>query len=542
MLSNLGKSIQKILTSYLLFFIILVNAVCVVYYFAQKQDFHVDEMFSFGPANSRTGPFLFEGVDAYFNDYKHSAYDNIHTGKDFHDYIAVSNEHTFDYENVLNNVQKDVHPPLYFLVLHTICSFFPDVFSKWLGLPINLLALIITLLFVYKISQKVFKDSKISYLSVIFFGFSLVTLSIAVYIRSYMLQMCLSSWLFWENLKLLEKNKFDGKIFVSIFVAALLGYLTHYYLLVNTFFLSAVTCFILLKNKNFKLLWQYVLLMFASVISFFVVYPLAIYALLHSQRASQMLGHELYYYLINLNNLLGRPFDLVLYHILPFDSVPIIYFVGVLVFLYVFVKMRGSYKPSNNSVNLLLYTMPCALCLAIIFPEMYQFNFRYFSPLVPMLCILIIYGVIRVLEVLKVRQKVIFYILSVLVFFNICLTNFNYRSVYAMKGSQKLTDFQNLISGKKLLYVGYIPDCIAFSWIFLNAKSVYLLHPDDIGDYILEAKEDWLILFNPYSHLYKQKDMQPLPTADNITEHTDFYFTFVKEPDQYDFYKIKGEK
>ena len=537
MQNNLGKKIRKILTSDFLIFIILLNVICVVYHFTQKNDFHVDEICSFGSANSRSGPFLFKGVNTYFEDVHQSAYNKTYEGTDFHNYIVVKKGLGFDYVNLWHNMEKDAHPPLYFAILHTICSFFPDTFSKWLGLPINIISLIISLLFIYKISQKIFSNKNISYLIVIFFGFCLATLSMAVYIRSYMLQMCLSLWLFWEHIQLLEKNKFDGKIFTKIFLAAVLGYLTHYYLLVNAFFLSGVTCFIFLKNKNFKLLWQYALLMVASVISFFIIYFPAADVLLHSQRGTETLGHSLYYYLINLAQLLSRPFELVLYHILALDALPIKYFILVVVFLYLFVKMYGADKVLNDKAFLLLYTIPCTVCLGLIFPEMYEFNFRYFSPLVPMLCILIIYGINKVLEVLRLKQVGRFYILSLLVIANVFMTDFSRRSVCSFKGSSQLQEVMKQTQHSKILYAGYLPDFISMSWIWQNVQDVKIINPkniyaENLNDY------GYVIVYNGISACLF---CEAMPKVNLKLIGTEYLFTFKQGTYQYDFYKIKGE-
>lgn len=526
---------------YILALCILLNIIVITGYFAQKKDFHVDEIFSFGHSNSRQGAFLLSGIDSFFIDTTGVFYNNIVTSKKFHNYITVQDNETFTYFPILENLSIGVNPPFFYILLHTICSFFPDTFSKWLGLPINIISLIISLLFVYKISQKIFADKNVSYLSVIFFGFCLATLSMAVYIRSYMLQMCLSLWLFWEHIQLLEKNKFDGKIFTKIFLAAVLGYLTHYYLLINAFFLSAVTCFIFLKNKNFKLLWQYALLMVASVISFFIIYFPAADVLLHSQRGTEALGRSLYYYLTNLAQLLSRPFELVLYHILALDALPIKYFILVVVFLYLFVKMYGADKVSNDKAFLLLYTIPCAICLGLIFPEMYEFNSRYFSPLVPMLCILIIYGINKVLEVLRLKQVGRFYILSILVVANVFMTDFSRRSVFSLEGSEKLTKVINDVKGANILYIGNIQDIISLSWILCKTKGVsFLSKHDKNNNYIIENDNyDYIILYNKTI----KDSLQEAVASNSLSVFSDKYlFTFRQGAYIYDFYNIKPKQ
>ena len=60
----------------------------------------------------------------------------------------------FDYAQVYENQIIDAsHPPLYYALVHTVCSFFPGVFSKWLAYSINVLAMAGILIMLYKIGR-----------------------------------------------------------------------------------------------------------------------------------------------------------------------------------------------------------------------------------------------------------------------------------------------------------------------------------------------------------------------------------------------------
>ena len=277
--------------------------------------------------------------------------------------------------------------------------------------------------------------------------------------------------------------------------------------------------------------------MTASVISFFIIYFPAADVLLHSQRGTETLEHSLYYYLTNLEKLLSRPFELVLHHILALDALPIKYFILVMVFLYVFVKMYGADKVSNDKAFLLLYTIPCSICLGLIFPEMYEFNFRYFSPLVPMLCILIIYGINKVLEVLRLKQVGRFYILSILVVANVFMTDFTHRSVCSFKGSSQLQKVIEQTNNSKILYAGYLPDFISMSWIWQNVQDVKIINPkniyaENLNDY------GYVIVYNGISACLF---CEAMPKVNLKLIGTEYLFTFKQGTYQYDFYKIKGE-
>ena len=62
----------------------------------------------------------------------------------FMDYFTVQRGHEFDYATVWKNQSEDVHPPLYYVFVHTISSFFPGSFSKWFGLAVNILFYILS--------------------------------------------------------------------------------------------------------------------------------------------------------------------------------------------------------------------------------------------------------------------------------------------------------------------------------------------------------------------------------------------------------------
>ncbi len=56
----------------------------------------------------------------------------------YNNYFAVKKNERFDYRKVWKNQKNDVHPPIYYILLHTICSFFPGKFSWWYAGSINI--------------------------------------------------------------------------------------------------------------------------------------------------------------------------------------------------------------------------------------------------------------------------------------------------------------------------------------------------------------------------------------------------------------------
>ena len=78
---------------------------------AGKDGFDIDEFFTYGLANSYQQPFLSTQTGSWIS------------GKAFSDYLTAKG-HAHEYLNVYENQIADVHPPLYYLFMHAVCSAF----------------------------------------------------------------------------------------------------------------------------------------------------------------------------------------------------------------------------------------------------------------------------------------------------------------------------------------------------------------------------------------------------------------------------------
>ncbi len=71
-------------------------------------------------------------------------------------YTVLPHSGMIDYKKTLLHSQYDDHPPLYYMIVHTICYVFRDFpFTKWYALSINFICLILTdiLLYYFPISS-----------------------------------------------------------------------------------------------------------------------------------------------------------------------------------------------------------------------------------------------------------------------------------------------------------------------------------------------------------------------------------------------------
>ena len=534
---------------YKLVLIVLVNLCLITFYFYQKTDFHGDEIFSFAHANSRQGPYLADGIDSFQEDRYHLLYGHNFTSAFFNDYVTVKSGHGFDYGPIISNLAAGFHPPLYYFILHTVSSFFPETFSKWTGFPINLVAFIFLIFFLDKISRFVFEDKNLCYLCVIFFGFSLAALNMAVFIRSYMLQAMLTTWLIYEHLRFLKNGFLNAGQAVLIFLLSLLCYLTHYYLLIAVFFIAAFTGIILLTRKKIRPAVLYVVLMLASVTVFFWFYSPAAEVLLHSYRGEETADKDWGYYLLYFEPSLTRIANLVITKILPFNSNFSGFWVVIGLILAVsFVKLRQNSAQTNNAflICLCLYTVPYIVLIAFISPDMADFDDRYFMPVIPALCILIIYAVRSFLLAAGLSAGTALYVLTILILCNTFLTDFYHRSTYAFRTTEQDAALLADMKGKKIIFNGWkIFSIINLVNDFRNVNSVKITDYDQKEEFIAAlkpAREDYAIIANSSSTRSMKLNPPPaLPIDIQAASHLQYLKTFRRGTYFYDLYKIRHQ-
>mgnify|MGYP006888342791 FL=1 len=115
---------------------------------AGKDGFDIDEFFTYGLANSYQQPFLSTQTGSWIS------------GKAFSDYLTAKG-HAHEYLNVYENQIADVHPPLYYLFMHAVCSAFQNPpFTKWTGIGLNLFFFSLTQFGLLLLSARLLSDGE----------------------------------------------------------------------------------------------------------------------------------------------------------------------------------------------------------------------------------------------------------------------------------------------------------------------------------------------------------------------------------------------
>lgn len=309
----------------LLLLIMLVCLSTMIYFGTRKEGYHVDELYSYGLANSEYLPFMHFGEGGYnvrdwmmdygagesladlfrnlvkdfkllqecgfqlknsviYRDYLTAQANSADTrtttwvsGQAYQNYLAVSESNTFNYASVYYNQRGDVHPPLYYIFLHTVCSLFQGQFSKWFGLAVNFMALLLTLWVLYRMVSSYLGGPKVALVTVLIYALSSGLMTTAMFLRMYALLTLMVVLCSYIHLMLAADGfTLTRKKRSWLILATLGGFLTHYYFVIYVMATAAVFTVWMACGKKWKEIISYLLTMAASAVTGLFIWPFAI--------------------------------------------------------------------------------------------------------------------------------------------------------------------------------------------------------------------------------------------------------------------------
>lgn len=241
--------------------IILIQVLYKIYVGYYKEDFFVDELFSYGLMNYPRA-YMFENED-FCNNWHNKSY--------FDDYLIISKEEVWDWSPIYKNQMEDYHPPLYYFLLRISASFNIGEFSKWPGLILNIIIFIFCVIAIYKIGQILFKDKKIALILVFAYGFSKFSIENTLFIRMYQLLELQIILLLWWNIK--DYSQLKIKELLKLIILIILGTLTHYYYIIFLIGISIINFIKYIKRKQLKNLMKYIIAICVAEILISLIFP-----------------------------------------------------------------------------------------------------------------------------------------------------------------------------------------------------------------------------------------------------------------------------
>ena len=259
--------------TYLLLSLIIIVGICRFSYgfFVQKESFHSDEAWSFGLANSYYEPYIQYNDDV--TEIKNT--DTWVSGQTFKDYFTVQKGQRFSFGSVYYNMSHDTHPPLYFFLLHFLCSFFPNQYIFSLGFIINMIAYIFMAIYIYKLLVLITKSRAFSLIGVLFSTFSLAMLCMTMYVRMYMLVATIAVIYTYINAKLFYYEEYRSKIssYILLGIISCIGAITDNFFLPYAFAITAVMCICWLIKRQFKTFFKYASCMLIGIGLSIAIFP-----------------------------------------------------------------------------------------------------------------------------------------------------------------------------------------------------------------------------------------------------------------------------
>lgn len=286
---------------YALLCIVFVHVIMLLFLFGfVKKEYHSDEVWSYGIANSSIAGAVFENADG----------DTINVGKwisgdVFHEYLTVQDNERFNFEIPYTNAKNDFHPPLSFFLIHFVSSLFPGTFSFWFFIPFNILAMVLCDIYIYRILKLYDMPRSVCLAGSFWMAFCTGGINMAVYLRMYALLTVFGLMMFYLSIKTLKNKKIDPKTILKLVIINVLGGLTCYEYFVFAFLVAFIICVILLFCKRMKDCILYGLSMLGGVLVALALFPNAIYDMLGNAGGNGFSSWETYPTMLQLKMLIS---------------------------------------------------------------------------------------------------------------------------------------------------------------------------------------------------------------------------------------------
>ena len=324
----------------------------------------------------------------------------------FENALEATGRECFNVKMVIDNQSMDTHPPLYYIFLNFVCSIFEGQFSKWYGIGLNLLFIIIVMAFMYFLLKEFIHNR---YLAMVFssiFCCSQVSVSMVLFIRMYVLLMAWTVLQTWYHIKLIQNTAEEDtsgkrwwKKYIGLAVITILGALTHYYFLVYTCLVSGIYILILLIEKKYKKIFQYISTMIISAGIYIAIYPAVLNHLFFKYR-----GREAVHKFLKGGTLFGDVISML--HILDKQLfkgmfIPVIVVLGIITFV-LLIKKKLEWRIVINGI---LFIIPSIVYFFGISKASPYVTVRYISPIAPVIFIFIIVWGKEIINCLNVKLK-----------------------------------------------------------------------------------------------------------------------------------------
>lgn len=483
---------MKKINNILFYIAIIITTIVMFVFIGQKNGWHEDEIFSYGSSNYKCDNLFLNFGDkdslnqlidekivgknigetlkniSYYLKNEDEFQDELNkkiaeekpiwkTKEQAKEYMTVSSDEIFNYWSVYYNQARDVHPPLFYMLVHLVSSICLNNFTKYIIFSINLIFYIASC-FVLKKILRLFNKEELSWITVLLYGLSMGIISIVMFQRMYMMLTFFAMVYLYLNINIF-KNSFeiDKKTKRKLTITVILGFLTQYYFCIYAALVAIISAICMIKNKKWDSLKRYVWCHVKAAIIGLILFPASIYHIFFSYRGAAG-GVAEGSYLSRLQEYL----KLIFY---GFSIPEILGYITLGIIIAMFIRRIIIAKRKDIATLICLPIFLFVLVIAKIAPFI---NIRYISIVFPIIIIAVELGVVSsVKELMKIikNDKIPQFIrknASIIILVVIALVSSGY-GLLKSKPEFLYTDYSKRIeiaeqySNLKFVYIGQSP-------------------------------------------------------------------------------------
>ena len=446
----------------LLVIIILLQVIYKIYVGYGKEDFFVDEIYSYGLCNYKQA-FLFE---------EESFVNNWHNKEYFDDYVIVSEEDNFN--RAYENQKEDYHPPLYYMLLRLITGVFVGSFNKWTGLALNIIIFIVCAIVLFLIGKKLFKNNIYALLLVIAYGFSRFSAENTLFIRMYqLLELQLLLLTYW-GIRNCYNNKLKLKNIIPLIILIVLGTLTQYYYLLFLIGFSVLFIIKYIRKKQVKNLGKFIGAIIIAQMLVYLIFPNYIEQLSgNSKRSSgsEVNAIEKVQEILSRENDYLKILDDSMFNFNIKYLVILMFLVGIILLIVKVIKepKKRIKLKVNKTLNIILVPAIVYWCL-VTFTSPY-IDLRYILPIFVFILIIILYLLKKEIGLIIKNKKIIMaiFLIITMIYTSSFLLNTELR--YQYKSSKEKIENISKYKDIPCIYM-YAPTDVLTNTFTLNFNYV----------------------------------------------------------------------
>lgn len=407
--------------------VIALLSLVMTYWISQKQGFHCDEIFSYGSSNYRydnvyqrygnkdavntiiyneifnvsfrekltTIKHYLQNPDEFMKQYEeieNSQSPIWKTKEEANEYMTIRKGDVTNLFSVYYNQSRDVHPPLFYIIVHIVSVICFGIFSKYIIFAINLVFFILTCYSIKRICKTINKE-KYTIPILVLYGLSMGAISTMMFLRMYQMLIFFVLECLYIHLKIIKENlELDKKTSLRLIVITILGFLTHYYYCVFAIFEFAVMLYIMIKNKKIDSIKKYIKCHIISALIGIVLFPASIYHIFFSYRGFNAELENTY-----IQRIIGNIKELSTAYS---ASIPIFSVVSIIIltlYLYRIKKAKSDTESRRTLVAIIVPTILYFFTVSLIAPQ----SGRYISAIFPVLSIIFFISLDVILEKIK---------------------------------------------------------------------------------------------------------------------------------------------